>query len=64
VTVGAPSYGVRFSAEIISHCVWLYHRFPLSFREVKEMMLARGIIVPRDDPAVVCEVRARPRPTG
>ena len=31
----APSYkGFRFPVEIISHCVWLYHRFPLSFREV------------------------------
>ena len=30
---------------IISHCVWLYHRFPLSFREVEELMLARGVIV-------------------
>jgi putative transposase len=41
-----PSYrGFRFPAEIISHCVWLYHRFPLSFREVEEMMLQRGIIV-------------------
>jgi hypothetical protein len=31
VTVGAPSYkGFRFPAEIISHCVGLYHRFPLS----------------------------------
>ena len=29
-----PSYkGFRFPVEIISHCVWLYHRFPLSFRE-------------------------------
>jgi len=46
VTVGAPSYkGFRFPAEIISHCVWLYHRFPLSFREVEEMMLERGIVV-------------------
>jgi IS6 family transposase len=27
--------------------VWLYHRFPLSLREVEEMMLARGIIVSR-----------------
>jgi putative transposase len=36
----APSYkGFRFPAEIISHGVWLYHRFPLSFREVEEMML-------------------------
>jgi hypothetical protein len=26
-----PSYkGSRFPVEIISHCVWLYHRFPLS----------------------------------
>jgi putative transposase len=25
--------------------VWLYHRFPLSFREVEELMLARGVIV-------------------
>ncbi|MDQ0935699.1 transposase-like protein [Streptomyces turgidiscabies] len=24
--------GFRFSAEIISHAVWLYQRFPLSFR--------------------------------
>jgi putative transposase len=42
----APSYqGYRFPAEIISHCVWLYHRFPLSLREVEELMLERGIIV-------------------
>jgi putative transposase len=41
-----PSYkGFRYPAEIISHCVWLYHRFPLSFREVEEMMLQRGIVV-------------------
>jgi putative transposase len=46
VTVGAPSYkGFRFPAEIISHCVWLYYRFPLSFREVEEMMMARGVIL-------------------
>jgi putative transposase len=34
--------GHRFSAEIIAHCVWLYHRFPLSLREVQEMMSQRG----------------------
>jgi putative transposase len=46
VSTGAPSYrGFRFPAEIISHCVWLYYRFPLSFREVEEMMLQRGIVV-------------------
>jgi putative transposase len=31
--------------EVISHCVWLYLRFPLSFREVEELMLQRGVIV-------------------
>ena len=46
MTVSVPSYkGFRYPAEIISHCVWLYHRFPLSLREVQETMLARGITV-------------------
>jgi putative transposase len=25
--------------------VWLYHRFPLSYREIEELMLARGVLV-------------------
>jgi putative transposase len=25
--------------------VWLYHRFPLSLREVEELMLVRGVMV-------------------
>ena len=33
----------RFSAEIINHCVWLYIRFALSYRDVEEMMAARGV---------------------
>jgi putative transposase len=37
--------GFRFPAEIISHAVWLYHRFPLSYREVELLLLARGVIV-------------------
>jgi hypothetical protein len=41
-----PSYkGFRYLTEIISYCVWLYCRFPLSFREVEEMMLERGVVV-------------------
>jgi putative transposase len=35
----------RYPVEVISHCVWLYFRFPLSFREVEELMLERGIVV-------------------
>ncbi|MEV6057447.1 IS6 family transposase, partial [Streptomyces sp. NPDC052107] len=30
---------------MISHCVWLYFRFPLSFRDVEELVLQRGVIV-------------------
>jgi len=30
---------------VISHTVWLYHRFSLSFREVEELLAARGIVV-------------------
>ncbi|WP_331763825.1 IS6 family transposase (plasmid) [Streptomyces hirsutus] len=37
--------GHRYPVEIISHCVWLYFRFPLSFREVEELMLERGVVV-------------------
>jgi putative transposase len=46
VTAASSSYkGHRYPPEIIAHCVWLYHRFPLSFREVEELMLARGVAV-------------------
>jgi transposase-like protein len=31
------------SSYIISYCIWLYHRFRLSFRDVEEMMLERGV---------------------
>ncbi len=33
----------RFPAEIISHSVWLYFRFALSYRDVEEIMAVRGI---------------------
>jgi putative transposase len=33
----------RFPSEIISHCVWLYFRFALSFRDVEEMLAMRGV---------------------
>ena len=35
----------RFPTEIISHGVWLYFRFCLSYRDVEELLFARGIIV-------------------
>jgi putative transposase len=33
----------RFPAEIISHCVWLYFRFCLSYRDVEELLRERGV---------------------
>ena len=46
IIVGEVSYkGHRYPAEIIAHWVWLYHRFALSFREVEELMVVRGVIV-------------------
>lgn len=35
----------RFPAEIISHAVWLYLRFCLSYRDVEELLFAGGVIV-------------------
>src|SRR5215208_2670810 len=40
-----PYAGYRFPAEVISHAVWLYFRFPLSLRMVDELLAARGITV-------------------
>jgi putative transposase len=35
-----PSYrGYRFPPETISHAVWLYHRFCLSFRDVEGLLV-------------------------
>ncbi len=73
MTVGAPSYrGFRFPAEVISHCVWLYYRFSLSFREVEEMMAQRGITLSHETVRQWCAKfgqtyanglrRRRPRP--
>ncbi|MFF3159776.1 IS6 family transposase [Streptomyces sp. NPDC057910] len=43
---GVASYkNHRYPVEVISHCVWLYFRFPLGYREVEELMLERGVIV-------------------
>ncbi len=41
-----PSYrGYRFPPEIISHAVWLYHRFCVSFRDAEDLLAQRGITV-------------------
>jgi len=37
--------GYRSPAQIINHIVWVYHRFTLSFRYIKELLATRGIVV-------------------
>ena len=41
----SPYHGHRFPPEIISHAVWHYYRFCLSFRDVEDLLAKRGIIV-------------------
>jgi putative transposase len=64
----------RFPPEVIRQAVWLYFRFTLSFRDVEDLMAARGIEVSYE--AIRCWTlkfgtlfarnlrRARPGPTG
>ena len=40
-----PYSGHRYPGEIISHALWLYFRFTLSYRDVEEILAARGIAV-------------------
>ena len=52
----APSYkGYRFPPEIISHAVWLYYRFSLSFRDVEDLLAQRGIVVSYETIRQWCE---------
>jgi putative transposase len=52
---GNPYRGHRFPKEIISHCVWLYFRFGVSFRDVEELMAARGVLVSYETVRRWCE---------
>ena len=46
MTSPPPRYhGYRFPPEIISHAVWLDHRFCLSFRDAEDLLAQRGITV-------------------
>ena len=40
-----PYHRHRFPADLISHAVWLYHVFSLSFRDIELLLAERGIIV-------------------
>jgi putative transposase len=65
-----PHHRRRFPSEIISHAVWLYHTFCLSFRDVELMLAERGIEVSYETIRQWCRKftqtfanrRRRPRP--
>ncbi|MFC4456730.1 IS6 family transposase [Deinococcus sonorensis] len=46
--------GYRFPLPIIGYAVWLYHRFTLSYRDVEELLLERGIAVTRESIRTWC----------
>jgi putative transposase len=62
----------RFPAEVISHGVWLYHRFGVRLRDVQELLAERGVAVTYESihqwcrtvgPTFAAELRRRrPRP--
>ena len=41
----ASYHGYRFPPDIMSHAVWLYHRFCLSFRDAEDLLAQRGVTV-------------------
>ena len=63
----------RFPVEIINHAVWLYFRFCLGFRDVEELLFARGVVVAYETIRKWCRkcgqdyakqlCRRRPRPS-
>ncbi len=38
-------HGHRYPRTIISHAVWLYYRFSISFRDVEDLLAERGVTV-------------------
>ncbi len=60
MTPSALSYhGYRFPPEIISHAVWLYHRFCLSFRDVEDLLAERGVAVSYEAIRLWCQTFGR-----
>ena len=45
----------RFPPQIISHAVWLYHRFSLSFRDIEDLLAERGVIVSHESVRQWCQ---------
>ena len=50
---------ISFPPEIISHAVWLYHRFGVSVRDVEELLAQRGLTAPYDAIRLWCLSRGK-----
>jgi len=46
--------GYRFPKLVISHAVYLYHRLPISYRDVQELLFERGIDVSHETVRAWC----------
>ncbi len=54
-TSSTPSYkDFRFPQEVIAHTVRLYFRFPLSYRDVEELLFAWGVVVTYETVRQLC----------
>ena len=49
--------GYRYPTQIISHAVWLYHRFTLSFGDIEELFAAKCIIASYETSGSVVKTR-------
>ena len=46
----------RYPAAILSHAVWLYCRFCLSYRNVEELLFVRGVLVSNAGPCQLLQI--------
>lgn len=72
-STSARPKGYRYPKLIISHAVWLYHRFTLFYRDVQELLFQRGIDVSHETvrawcirfgPDIAEHIKRRSRPRG
>jgi putative transposase len=52
-------HGYRFPPEIISHAIWLYHKFCLSYRDVEDLLAERGVVVSNETIRNWCNTTAQ-----
>ena len=60
MTSRSPGYhDYRFPPEIVSHAVWINHRFGLSFRDAEDLLAQRGIMLTHETMRQRCRTFGR-----